>query len=62
MLWQLDSSGTPDASFSYPHGLVQFVAPCSAATVTVYVHGAVSLGAPYRKFGPTTPGDPATLL
>jgi hypothetical protein len=50
----------PDPGFDYPLGLVGFTAPCSAATVELFFHGATSLPPPYRKYGPTTPGVPAT--
>jgi hypothetical protein len=49
-----------DSGFDYPFGLVGFTAPCPSATVTIYFHGVSSLAAPYRKYGPTTPGDPGT--
>ena len=45
----------------YPLGLVAFDLPCSSANVTLYYHGTSSLsGFTYRKFGHTTPGNPAT--
>ncbi len=39
-----------------------FTLPCSGpANVKLYFHGTQSLEPPYRKYGPTTPGDPATI-
>ena len=52
--------GAPDPSFDYPLGLVSFMAPCSSAAVRIYFHATASLAPPYRKFGPTVPGDPAS--
>jgi hypothetical protein len=49
-----------DPTYDYPHGLVEFEAPCETATIDLWFHGATSLSAPYRKYGPTTPGVPAT--
>jgi PKD repeat protein len=50
-----------DPEYGYPFGLVGFELPCSSATVRVYFHGTSNLtGYEYRKYGPTTPGDPAT--
>jgi hypothetical protein len=51
---------TEDALGDYPFGLVRFRVPCATAEVRVIVHGARRLLAPYRKYGPTTPGDPQT--
>jgi hypothetical protein len=53
-----DQLPVPDPSFDYPHGLVEFEAPCETATVDLWFHGSTSLPAPYRKYGPTTPGVP----
>ncbi len=50
-----------DPGYTYPFGLVSFELPCSSARVRVYFHGSNDLrGYIYRKYGPTTPGDPAT--
>jgi hypothetical protein len=50
-----------DPEYSYPFGLVGFELPCSSATVKVYFYGTNNLsGYTYRKYGPTTPGDPST--
>ena len=49
-----------DPSLDYPLGLVEFTAPCASATVKIFFHGSSSLLSPYRKYGPTTPGLPAT--
>jgi hypothetical protein len=49
-----------DPSYDYPRGLVGFVLPCPSATVRVFYHDSVSVSPPYRKYGPTTPGVPAT--
>jgi hypothetical protein len=55
-------SGAPaaDPSFDYPYGVARFELPCASATVKLFFHGTSSLAAPYRKYGPTTPGAPAT--
>ena len=55
-----DEFPVPDAMFDYPHGLVEFEAPCSSATIDLWFHGSSSLAEPYRKYGPTTPGNPMT--
>jgi hypothetical protein len=49
-----------DPSFDYPYGVARFELPCASATVKLFFHGTSSLAAPYRKYGPTTPGAPAT--
>ena len=50
-----------DPGFNYPLGLAAFDLPCATATVRLYYHGTSSLsGFTYRKFGRTTPGNPAT--
>lgn len=48
-----------DLSCDYPYGLVEFSISCSQADVTITFPGDVS-GTTYRKYGPTTPGNPAT--
>jgi hypothetical protein len=55
-----DQIAALDPTYDYPHGLVEFEAPCETATIDLWFHGATSLSAPYRKYGPTTPGVPAT--
>ena len=51
-----------DPAFDYPVGLVGFNLPCASATITVYYHGqSAPLGEAYRKRGPTTPANPATV-
>jgi Tol biopolymer transport system component len=50
-----------DPQHDYPWGLVSFEAACETAAITLYCHGATSLaGYTYCKYGPTTPGQPAT--
>jgi hypothetical protein len=52
-----------DPSYGYPRGIVGFRLKCSlggAATVTLLYHGTPTPLPPYRKYGPTTPGNPAT--
>lgn len=49
-----------DPSYDYPYGLVEFSLSCAAADVTITFPGSIK-NAPYRKYGPTKPGDPATL-
>jgi hypothetical protein len=50
-----------DPSFDYPYGLIGFTVNCAAADVAITYTGAGDLtGTPYRKYGPTTPGNPAT--
>ncbi len=50
-----------DPGYTYPFGLVGFELPCSSARVRVYFYGSDELvGYIYRKYGPTTPGDPTT--
>ena len=51
-----------DVNYDYPFGLVGFRLPCAGpAAVKIYFHGSSELGPPYRKYGPTTPGDIGTL-
>lgn len=45
--------------YGYPFGLVEFTLNCAAADVTITYPGSIE-GTTYRKYGPTTPGDPAT--
>jgi len=47
-----------DPNYDYPYGLVEFSLNCSNATVTITFPGNVP--STYRKYGPTTPGDPLT--
>jgi hypothetical protein len=50
-----------DLLYSYPYGLVGFTVNCTAADVSITFTGATDLtGQPYRRHGPTTPGDPST--
>lgn len=50
-----------DPSYGYPYGQLGFTVNCSAADVSITFTGATDLtGLPYRKYGPTTPGDPST--
>jgi hypothetical protein len=50
-----------DPSYDYPGGLVGFAIPCPGpVAVKLYYHGMASLSGGYRKFGPSTPGNPAT--
>lgn len=50
-----------DPNYTYPFGLVSFELPCNSARIRVYFHGSNDLrGFLYRKYGPITPGDPAT--
>lgn len=51
--------GVGDPAYSYPRGLVGFELPCSSAVVRLVYHG-TPVTLPYRKYGPTTPGDPLT--
>jgi predicted extracellular nuclease len=44
-----------DQKFNYPHGLISFRAPCSAATFSLYVYGSAAVSS-YRKYGPNPPG------
>ena len=48
-----------DPSYSYPYGLVEFTLNCASAGVTITFPGRIS-DMPYRKYGPTTPGNAAT--
>jgi hypothetical protein len=56
-------SDTNDPGYVHPYGLVQFTLNCSQpgaqADVTITFPGSIE-GMPYRKYGPTTPGNPAT--
>jgi hypothetical protein len=49
-----------DPSYDYPHGLVEFSLSCATADVTITFPGSIT-DLPYRKYGPTTPGEPATV-
>lgn len=64
-----------DPGFDYPFGLFEFVtcndsngfcdSTCAAATVGIALHGVAPIDPgngtnTYRKYGPTTPGDPST--
>jgi hypothetical protein len=53
-------AGPDDPAYGYPRGLVRVTLPCVIASVKIFYHGAPSPVPPYRKFGPTTPGVPAT--
>jgi len=54
-------SSPPPAAVSFPFGLIGFALPCENATVDIIFHAAASgFSESYFKFGPTTPGDPAT--
>lgn len=56
------SQGGGDPIYNLPYGQVGFSAACANATFTVYYHGVSSVaGMTYRKYGPTTPGIPATM-
>jgi len=56
-----NSTGKLDSGFSHPFGLVGFDLPCENAVVSVTYHGSTGFsGATYRKFGPVTPGVPAS--
>jgi len=44
----------------FPFGLVGFELPCESAVVDVIFHDSAGLAQRYFKFGPVTPGDPAT--
>jgi hypothetical protein len=48
--------------FDYPFGMIGFEVPCDGTIgEKLYVHGTTSLAKfTYRKFGPSTPGVPAT--
>ncbi len=50
-----------DTDFDYPFGLVAFTVHCAQADVTITFPGSVA-GSPYRKFGPTTPGNNGTIM
>ena len=51
-----------DRFYDYPFGLVGFTVNCAVADVSVIFTGASDLSfTPYRKHGPTTPGDPSTI-
>ena len=52
-----------DPGRDYPFGLVGFTLPaCESVQITVFYHAVATLpaGFEYRKYGPTTPGVPAT--
>ena len=48
-----------DPDYDYPYGLVEFSLNCPQADVTITFPGDVS-NMTYRKYGPTTPGNPST--
>ncbi len=48
-----------DPDFDYPYGLVSFSLNCQQADVTIICPGSIA-ATRYRKYGPTTPGSPAT--
>ncbi|MCA1780361.1 MAG: hypothetical protein LC637_13590 [Xanthomonadaceae bacterium] len=51
----------PPADLTFPFGLVGFALACETALVDVIFHDALTgFSDHYFKFGPTTPGDPAT--
>jgi len=51
----------PDPTYDYPLGVLGFTLECTEATITIYYEGQATLdGFTYRKYGPTTPGAPAT--
>ncbi len=51
----------PPAGSNFPFGLVEFTLPCETANLDITYHNAVEfLDSNYLKFGPTTPGIPAT--
>ena len=52
-----DDIPQPDTGHRYPHGLIEFRAPCSTATFSLFVYGSGSVNS-YRKFGPMPPGGP----
>jgi hypothetical protein len=57
----MESQVGTDPEYDYPYGLVGFTVNCSAADVAITYTAAGDLtGTPYRKYGPTTPGNPAT--
>jgi hypothetical protein len=57
----VESQVGTDPEYDYPYGLVGFTVNCSAADVAITYTAAGDLtGTPYRKYGPTTPGNPAT--
>ncbi|HVN40165.1 MAG TPA: integrin alpha [Myxococcota bacterium] len=52
-----------DPGYSYPRGIIGFELSCGAGdtgTVTILYRGSPAPVPPYRKYGPTTPGNPAT--
>ncbi len=54
-------SAQPPADLVFPFGLVGFALPCETALVDIIFHEALTgFSDRYFKFGPTTPGDPAT--
>ncbi|MGB0513980.1 MAG: choice-of-anchor U domain-containing protein, partial [Wenzhouxiangellaceae bacterium] len=51
----------PPADLVFPFGLIGFALPCETALVDVIFHDALTgFSDQYFKFGPSTPGDPAT--
>ena len=57
----VESQVGTDPEYDYPYGLIGFTVNCSAADVAITYTAAGDLtGTPYRKYGPTTPGNPAT--
>lgn len=60
----VDVAGLPaDPGYGYPRGLLRFEAPqCPGATVDVTFHGTdFGSGWRWRLYGPSTPGDAATI-
>ena len=59
---QTMTEGVPaDPLYDYPYGLVSFDAHCESASITILYHGVTVLaGMDYCKYGPATPGQPAT--
>jgi hypothetical protein len=49
-----------DPLYDYPYGLVEFALSCGSADVRITFPGSIK-DVPYRKYGPTTPGNPATV-
>jgi uncharacterized protein len=47
-----------DGGHAFPHALIEFRAPCSTATFSLYLHGSGNSSL-YRKYGPLPPGGPA---
>ncbi len=51
-----------DPNYDHGYGLVGFSLPCPGpVNVKLYFHATSGLTPPYRKYGPTTPGDSNTL-